>query len=256
MSLRLMTVAMLLAMVTVADAHPRERHVRIRTRRGPLHVWTPAGYDPGTAATVVYVHGYFAHVDDAWTRYHLAAQFRASRLNALFIACEAPALERDAVAWPSLDALLTTVQRQLEPLPAGRVVAMGHSGAHRTIATWLDDPRLDTIALIDAGYRDLSPFAAWLQQRANRRLFDVGAATLPLTDRFHRSLPETMIVERFPPREAGVLPDEAASAQIVYVRARMSHMELVTSGVAIPMLLRLVSAPLVAGFERASPITS
>ena len=48
------------------------RHWRLATERGAIHVWTPAGYDAATAATVVFVHGYWIDADEAWTSYRLA----------------------------------------------------------------------------------------------------------------------------------------------------------------------------------------
>src|SRR5262245_10916638 len=38
------------------------RHWRIHTSRGAIHVWIPADYDPATAATVVFVHGYWIQI--------------------------------------------------------------------------------------------------------------------------------------------------------------------------------------------------
>src|SRR5512133_1400020 len=70
-----------LALPVRADPVAREQHFRLRSRHGPIHVWHPAGYDPKSAATVVYVHGYFADVDDAWSEYRLRDQFAASELN-------------------------------------------------------------------------------------------------------------------------------------------------------------------------------
>ncbi|MEO7733341.1 MAG: hypothetical protein ABIY55_20435 [Kofleriaceae bacterium] len=90
-----------------------------------------------------------ADVDGAWSGHHLAAQFRASGLNALFVACEAPGDATQPVAWTSLRELLELVLRATGALPDGRVVAIGHSGAHRTLVRWLDEPRLDTMALVE-----------------------------------------------------------------------------------------------------------
>src|ERR1700742_2132118 len=50
-------------------------HWRIEPAHGPIHVWTPEAYDPKTAATVVFVHGYHTDADEAWTDYRLAQQF-------------------------------------------------------------------------------------------------------------------------------------------------------------------------------------
>lgn len=249
-----MIVLLALCSAALAAAGKHERHLRFRTQHGPLHVWFPAGYDRATAATVVFVHGYFADVDTAWSRYHLAAQFRASRMNALFIACEAPTSQHDRVAWASLGDLLRTVAGKLGQLPDGRLVVIGHSGAHRTLAGWLDEPRVDTIALVDAAYSDLSSYRAWLEQRTGRRLIDVGDVTRAVTDAFHNDLPETLVVDRFPPPERGMLSPEVQSARVVYVRSFMGHMELVTGGVALPMILRALEAPLVEDLERDTPI--
>ena len=65
-------------------------HVRIATKRGPVHVWRPAGYDPLTAGIVLYVHGYYTTSDKAWAEHRLAEQFAASGRNALFIVPRAP----------------------------------------------------------------------------------------------------------------------------------------------------------------------
>jgi hypothetical protein len=240
--------------VALASTGQREHHLRLRTKHGPVHVWFPAGYDRATAATVVFVHGYFADVDTAWSRYRLAAQFRASRMNALFVACEAPTSPSDRVTWASLGDLLRAVGGKLGALPEGRLVVIGHSGAHRTLAGWLDDPRIDTIALVDAAYSDLSVYRAWLEQRSGRRLIDVGDVTRAVTDAFHDDLPETLVVDRFPPPERGVLSPEVQCARVVYVRSFIGHMELVTGGVALPMILRALEAPLVEDIARDTPI--
>lgn len=240
--------------VALADSTARERHVRFRSKHGPIHVWSPAGYDPATAATVVFVHGYFAKLDDAWSSYRLAAQFRTSHVNALFIACEAPTSQDDAVAWPSLEAMLRAVVAKIGALPEGRLVAIGHSGAHRTLVNWLDEPQLDTIALVDAAYNDLSVYRDWLTERPDRRLIDIGDVRRPVTDAFHEALPETVVIDRFPPREQGALPPETQSARVVYVRSFMGHMKLVTGGRAIPMILRALEAPLVGKSDRAAPL--
>src|SRR5215212_11443104 len=64
-------------------------HARLETSRGPVHVWTPRGYAPETAITIVYVHGYQIDVDEAWWGHGLPEQFGFASINAMFIACEA-----------------------------------------------------------------------------------------------------------------------------------------------------------------------
>jgi hypothetical protein len=229
-------------MVAVAAAEPHERHVRLRTPSGAVHLWTPANYDADTAATVVYVHGYYADVDHAWVAYRLAAQFRASKLNALFVACEAPTSDAEPVPWTSLEALLDAVSMN-ERLPEGKLVAVGHSGAYRTLVEWLDEPRLDTIVLVDAAYGDLRVFAKWLEDREGRRLIDVGdQMSRAQTELFHESLSDTFAIDRFPTR----MPDEARRSRVVYVRSGIGHMRLVTGGAAIPTLLGALVVPFAA----------
>jgi hypothetical protein len=75
------------------------------------------------------------------------------------------------------------------------------------------------------------------------------------TDRFHRSLPGTRVVEGFPPPEAGTLPDGLRDARILYIRASRGHMDLVTDGVALPMILRALRAPLVGDRPRNAPLS-
>lgn len=230
-------------------------HWRIETPRGPIHVWAPDGYDPKTAATVIYVHGYYTHVDDAWTDDQLPAQFALSGLNALFVAPEAPADGREPVEWHSLRALLHVVKEHIdERLPKGQLVVVGHSGAHRTLTQWLGNPDLDTVVLVDAAYGDTDLYRAWVRSSRDHRLIDVGDDTRRWTDRLHRSLPSTVTLDGFPAAEAGKLPKDARGARILYIRSSMGHMELVTDGVALPMLLRALHAPKVSDVPLSLPL--
>src|SRR5688572_5755301 len=114
-------------------------HWRFETWNGPVHVWRPSGYDPQTAGTVVYVHGYYVTVDKAWREHRLAEQFAASGLNALFIAPEAPTGGQQEILWPGLGTLLVEVEKHIAlTIPPGPLVAIGHSGAWRTVREWLD----------------------------------------------------------------------------------------------------------------------
>jgi hypothetical protein len=244
--------AVLLASAGPATAGPR--HVRIATDdRGPIHVWKPKGFDAETAGIVVYVHGYYIKVDRAWREHRLPRQFAEAGVNALFIACEAPIGPKQDVLWPSLSELLERVRDELGELPPGPVIAVGHSGAHRTLRMWLDDDQLATVALLDALYGELTEFRAWIEASDERRLINVGDATRRWTDALHRQLPDTLVFERFPPPRAGRLRGER-EAKIVYVRSQLGHMPLVTDGVALPMVLRALRLPLVPEVSRTRPI--
>ena len=224
------------------------------TANGPVHVWTPAKYNAETAGIVVYVHGFYTQVDRAWRDHRLAQQFAESKLNAMFIACAAPRGPKDSVKWPSIEALLAAVAEQVPAgLPAGPVVAVGHSGAHRTMSQWLFEDRLDTIVFYDAFHGDMPQLQEWLERDPERRLINVAALTKPWAEELHAALPDTVVFDRFPSPRAGKLKG-ARDGRVVYVRSQHDHMGLVTNGVALPMLLRAVRLPLVANASRTAPI--
>src|SRR5689334_20454204 len=140
-------------------------HLRLDTPNGAVHVWVPEGYKPETATLVVYVHGYYVDVDDAWWAHGLPEQFGASSINALFVAVEAPANGYESVQWCSISELVDTIRGAIaEGMPKGQVIAIGHSGAYRTLDQWLPDPILDTVVMLDAGYGDREPWLAWMKK--------------------------------------------------------------------------------------------
>jgi len=235
--------AILLLLVT-STAGADARHIRISTRHhGAIHVWIPDGYDAEHAGVVVYVHGYFTDVDDAWRNHQLAHQFADSGLDAMFIACEAPESAVDAVTWPSLRELLARVDAEPSlDLPDGPLIAVGHSGAHRTLGEWLDDPDLHTVVLLDALYGKVSEVGAWLAQSPDHRLIDISVLTRPWAEELHKSLPETVVFEGLPSVRADH-GQTARSARVVHVRARVGHMPLVTNGIALPTVLRTLRLP-------------
>jgi hypothetical protein len=209
--------------------------VRLSTKRGPIHVWAPAGYRPESAALVVYVHGYYVNVDRAWSEHRLAEQFAKSGINAVFIAPEAPTGARPAVAWPSLGELVRVVFDQTTlTRPSGRVIAIGHSGAYRTLLPWLEDPLLDIVIALDAMYGEIEPFREWVSIGTARQLVMVGDDTIRWTEELARALP-MLEIDQFPD---GELPAEMAKARATYIRSQHGHMALVEDGVAIPQILR------------------
>jgi len=222
-------------------------HWRLETPRGAVHVWVPADYDAATAATVVFVHGYWIDVDEAWSSYRLAQQFALSGINAMFIAAEAPAAKWSAIAWPSLAELVRTVAASVEvAMPARRLVAVGHSGAYRTLAGWLANPALDTVILLDAVYAEYG-FAPWARASKQRRLVNIVYETGRFSDYLHRLLPGTRRVDGLP---QGGLPD----ARILYVKTDAGHWELVTDGVALPLALRAIGVPAVSSAPLGLPL--
>src|SRR5207249_151871 len=138
-------------------------HARFGTSRGPIHLYRPAGFAPRTAGTIVYLHGFYTDVDNAWTEYHLADQFEASDQNALFIVPETTSGRTDDIWWKDLDELLGEIREHaMQKVPPGQVVVAGHSGAYRNIACWLDAKRLVEVVLIDGLYGNDDDFAGWV----------------------------------------------------------------------------------------------
>jgi hypothetical protein len=206
-------------------------------------VWVPRGYDPKTAATVVFVHGYNADVDLMWSGARLPQQFALSGINAMFVAPEAPYGKVAPMTWPSLNALLRTVAESThESMPHGKLVAIGHSGAYRTIVLWLANASLSTVVLLDAAYGELDRFAIWANT-AGHRLINIAFETQPLCDFMHRSIPAT---KRFDGLPTTGFPEEIRSSRVLYVRTDVGHWPLVTGGVALPLALRSLEVPLVA----------
>ncbi|HEX5061619.1 MAG TPA: hypothetical protein VFV99_19760 [Kofleriaceae bacterium] len=217
-------------------------HWRFTTKHGPVHVWIPKGYNAKRAETIVYVHGFYVHVDDAWKTYKLETQFAGSAINAMFIACEAPASGAEPVSWPVLADLLAEVERGIgQPWPKRRIVTIGHSGAWRTLVGWLDEPQIDTVVLVDAAYGEIDEYKKWVLASDAHRLIDIGDDTRAWTDKLHAELPETYVLDDFPSLEDGI-PREAQRARIVYIKSHMGHFPLVTSGTALPMILRTLRA--------------
>ncbi|MHB8873672.1 MAG: hypothetical protein ACYC8T_08300 [Myxococcaceae bacterium] len=212
-------------------------HWRLESRAGPVHVWHPAGFAPRSAATVVYLHGYYTGVDEAWARHGLAEQFRHSGRNALFIAPEAPASAAEGVFWTDPAALLWAVREGtgLE-IPKERLLVLAHSGAYRTVATWLGSGLLGEVILLDALYGEHQAFAGWVG--GDQRLVLVASTTARRTEQF-LSRVATQVVRAALPLDDSGFDERARRAPLLYLRSNEGHMELVTGGRVIPLLLRL-----------------
>lgn len=217
-------------------------HLRIETEHGPLHLWRPAKYDASTAGTVIYIHGYFTSVDQAWEGDRLAAQFDDSGRNALFIVIEAPQSGGEDVCWTSLEELLLTVEdRTPFPLPHGPLVVIGHSGAYRTILMWLCEPRVQHVILLDGLYAGQPEFHFWLrpQQHAKRHcMVLVSADTLRQSNRFARRVYGTARRSGIPTKSSSFTLRETR-APLLYLRSQYDHDVIVSSGKVIPVLLRI-----------------
>lgn len=217
------------------------RHWRIKTAQGSVHVWVPPDYDRATAGTVVYVHGYYTNSDGAWRDHELARQFKASRQNAMFIVPDAPSGNHEQVKWPALTDLRRAVTRGNIKMPDGPIIVMGHSGAFRTVMTWVDHRMVDQIILLDALYAGESAFDEFIKsgKRADdHKLIVVGAGTAESSLGFARRYKFAVARERMPDSLTGFTKRERG-AKLLYIRSQYEHMGIVTSKKVIPLLLRL-----------------
>jgi hypothetical protein len=209
--------------------------VRITTAKGPVHIWTPEGASPGRG-TVLYIHGYGHNADEAMAQHRLIDQFKKSGLDATFIVPEAPRRKSDTVRFPDLQALLSTVDKQV-PLGTGPVVAVGHSGAFRTLHHWLGNPRLKHIIFLDALYGRYDDFLSWARDPAHRLTVAVGPDTTTTSADLVRALGAEVLPS---------IPSDLTTRwldRIVGARSQYSHMGLVTKGAAIPALLSHTTIP-------------
>jgi hypothetical protein len=216
-------------------------HYRLNTDRGRVHVWVPRGYDAASAGTVVYLHGYYTNADQAWDEANLPGQFHASGRNGLFIVPESPNSSNQKVQWPTLGTLLEVVRKWAPvPTPRGPVVVVGHSGAFRTIVSWLKDPRVADVVLLDGLYKDEQNFYWWLLQapgHSTHRLTLVAAETAARAESFVRRLGAVPVWPEVP-GPADLSASETRS-RVVLIKTHYEHMELVTSGRVIPIVLHL-----------------
>jgi hypothetical protein len=192
-------------------------HMRLSTSRGPVHVLI----QPRAQLTVVYVHGYYTRVDEAWVQHRLPEQLLESGLDATFIVPDAPAGPDEDVAWPDLEELLGEVERAANVRLPREVVAAGHSGAYRTLAPWTASERVRTFVLLDALYGSSEVWSRWLDAHENGRVFVLSRATAARAAPFCRR-------------------HERAHCR----RSTERHMEIITGGRALPAFLReVLSSP-------------
>lgn len=231
----------------------------LTTAAGPVHVWAPAGFRPDGAAVVLYVHGYDTDVDAAWRDHRLPEQFALAAVNAVFIAAEAPAGSRQAVRWPALEDLLAEVFQAIDlARPTGALVAIGHSGAYRTLLAWTAAPALDWIISLDATYGEVDAWRAWMAASPAHHLIFVGDDTARWTEELARGLAEDLPGAVVTVDDLGELDDElgpaTAGARAIYLRSGDGHMPLVTAGRAIPRLLGLAPVEVLADAPWRAPL--
>ncbi len=226
-----------LFLIALGVAVAQERHLRLETDNGAVHVFQPRGYDPRTAGTVFYVHGYYDDVDDAWDEHQLKRQFDQSGKNALFIAIEAPKGETEDVRWKSQVALHQTLKSYGIELPRGPKAAVAHSGGFRTVRAWLWENQLDHVVLLDGLYNAEDQFGAWAATRSAPAslVLVAGAGTRERTEKLIAARDDVATVES----HDAARPD----ARIAVVRSNVGHMEMVTRVSVIPAVLQWLPLP-------------
>ncbi|HET6149112.1 MAG TPA: hypothetical protein VFH68_16360 [Polyangia bacterium] len=213
-------------------------HTRVDTPHGPVHLFRPAGYERRGAGLVIYVHGLYTRVDQAWREHRLAEQFAASGMNALFIAPEAPQSADEEPAWTDLESLIATaLGRAHLRRPGGPLLAVGHSGAYRTLALWLVDPALRHLILIDALYGNEPEFRDWLDADRAHKMTLIVKGTARWADPFVRSFRRAVTRAAIPDAFEELTRGER-TAQLLCLRSQYGHMELITEGKTLPVVLR------------------
>jgi hypothetical protein len=218
----------------------KDGHLRIGTEHGVVHAWRPRGYKQKSAGTVIYLHGYYTDVDQAWADHRLEEQFRASGRNALFLAVEAPSWNGEEPFWPTLDELLRSIEKVTGlRIPPGPLVVAGHSGAFRGIIPWLADPRVSEVLLLDGLYQNEQDWADWLDgaPRGKRRLVLVGLETAARSEAWIPTRPGAVFLPRVPPASRGLKRPEQ-SAPVLYMRSQLDHMSIIERGEVLPLLLK------------------
>ena len=207
--------AMVALMLSVLAAAPvMSHHQRLELSQGAVHVLEVGA----PRATVLYVHGYYTDVDDAWQQHRLADQFRQSGVQATFVVPEAPEGNEASVAFPDLDVLLTQLEAQVGALPRP-IIAIGHSGACRTLSRWTASPALTAMVLLDAFYLPPTTWERWLESDQERRLVVISRLTADKAASFC----------------------SRGSSQVDCRDSELGHMELVTSGQVLPALIAELS---------------
>ncbi len=199
------------------------RHTRFGTDdKGAVNVWRPATYRPEGAVTIVYVHGFYNNSDSSFLEHHLSEQFRDSGRNAMFVVPESPSWRTDDVIWMDLDELLTAVEKQAKvPMPKGPVWIIAHSGAYRTAASWLKNPKIERVVLLDALYAADEDFRAWVKNQDNgtHRLTVVGYDTAQRVEWFLKQHPTALRLDDLPFLYDGLRPALASANPLVYVQS-------------------------------------
>jgi hypothetical protein len=162
--------------------------------KGNVHLWTPPGYDAGTAVTVIYIHGLDTggngpdkclnkrpYVDCIWdaSDHDIVGQFAASGVNALFVAIEGQikSAASEPLRWASITSLFSSISSKGKIAPPQRVTVMGHSGGMYTARALWADARVDHVVSLDWVAGSLKNDVTTWFQKGDRKLTLLGGST-------------------------------------------------------------------------------
>ncbi len=213
---------------------------RLESKTGPVYVWVPPRYHRADAGTVVYVHGYWTTADRAWREHKLPQQFRKSRQNAIFIVPSAPQDRDDSVKFKTLGGLRRFIRGRGIRLPDGPICVIGHSGAYRTIAEWVDHALVQQVTLLDGFYGREDKWTEFIvdgKRAEHHKLVLVGVETTPRGSAFtrkHKGVRRNGLPDRYED-----FTRAQRRARLLHINARAGHSELVNGGTILPLMLRL-----------------
>ncbi|MFO0728196.1 MAG: hypothetical protein U1E65_30725 [Myxococcota bacterium] len=226
------------------------KHQRLVTSHGAAHTWRPKRYDARTAGLVLYVHGYWANVDQAWGDHQLAEQFKASERNALYVVVDSCADDSEDVYWKDLPGLMTELHEVGHlSVPEGPVIAVAHSGGFRTVAQWLGEERLDEVILLDGLYGQVDRFQSWVRDQGEERkkkLILISQETFDRADYLAKRTKASVRRDSLPLTiDEFAKPDRAA--ELLSYKAELDHMEIVTGGRVLPLAIQMTPLKKVIG---------
>ncbi|MEK7546171.1 MAG: D-alanyl-D-alanine carboxypeptidase family protein [Patescibacteria group bacterium] len=213
--------------------------------KGHVHLWTPAGFNAEGAVTAVYVHGHDLagdacpsehYVDCAWDAHKLASQFKASGVNALFVAVEGSTSSDDSRKWGSLSSLLASIADKGNIAPSPDVTVLGHSAGMYTAKSLWADARVRHLVALDWLKPDLDKnVASWYRGGQDRRLTIVSGSSgqTAIGIELAASLGCPTVTGT-----SGLNADQIAARCLHIKGVAGGHMGVVTGQAAIPLALR------------------
>lgn len=217
------------------DTHYSDRSVAL---------FIPNGFKPTKRIDfVVYLHGWYNHLDSVLRRYRLIEQFYASEKNAVLIVPQGPKMAPDSHAGKleetfglqhMLNEALTVLKQNkiIRRGTIGNIVLSGHSGAFRGIALMLEKSSLrrkvKEVFLFDGLYSRQDKYTEWLSRYKGRfvTIYTTDGAAEKSTEAMFQLLKDKNI--RFCNTNAfDVTVDDLNREKVLFIYAPIPHDEVV-----------------------------